>query len=311
MASQSASTYTSMRSVNPLLFKGSLLAMVVGPFLAVILAIVLTWQQFIHPSDLILFGVMYAFIALGVTVGFHRMLTHRSFKPHPVVKFLLLVLGSMAFEGPALEWTATHVKHHAQSDKEGDPHSPVEGFWHAHLGWLFKGGLEDPKAWAPYLLNDKMVVFVSKTFLLWGMLSLVIPLVAGFLIGGWPLALSGLLWGGFVRMFFTHHVTWSVNSVCHTFGKRPFQTTDQSRNEWIVGLLGFGEGWHNNHHAFPRSAFHGLRWWQFDLSGYLIWTLEKLGLVSDVYRVTPAQLARRSRRSATVSPDELVKDEAA
>jgi len=243
------------------------------------------WQRAVHWSDLALLATMYSLVALGVTVGFHRMLTHRSFQPHPVVKLILLILGSMSFEGSALEWAATHIKHHAQADREGDPHSPVEGFFHAHIGWLF-GEKVDTKLYCRHLLKDPMVVFVSRTFLLWSILSLLIP----FAIGGWP----SLLWGGLVRMFLTHHVTWSVNSVCHTFGKREFETNDRSRNEWIVGLLGFGEGWHNNHHAFPRSAFHGLHWWQFDLSGYLIWTLERLGLAREVYRVTPALRTRRA-----------------
>jgi stearoyl-CoA desaturase (delta-9 desaturase) len=238
----------------------------------------------VHWSDLVLLVTMYGLVGLGVTVGFHRMLTHRSFRPHPVVKLLLLVLGSMSIEGAALDWTATHIKHHAQADRPGDPHSPVEGFFHAHIGWLFSG-MAEPNVYCRHLTEDKIVVFVSRTFLLWSVLSLLIP----FAIGGW----SGLLWGGLVRIFLTHHVTWSVNSVCHTFGKREFETNDQSRNEWIVGLLGFGEGWHNNHHAFPRSAFHGLHWWQFDMSGYLIWTLERLGLAQDVYRIPPILRARR------------------
>jgi stearoyl-CoA desaturase (delta-9 desaturase) len=167
----------------------------------------------------------------------------------------------------------------------------VEGFFHAHVGWLFKDRMASPEIYAKHLLKDPIVMFVSKTFFLWVGLSLLVP----FLIGGW----TGLLWGGLVRIFLAHHVTWSVNSVCHTFGKREFETTDQSRNEWLVGLLGFGEGWHNNHHAFPRSAFHGLHWWQFDLSGYVIWTLERIGLVKDVYRVTPEMLAKRSTKRST------------
>jgi stearoyl-CoA desaturase (delta-9 desaturase) len=231
---------------------------------------------------------MYTVTALGVTMGFHRMLTHRSFKPNPVIKFILLVFGSMALEGAALEWAATHVKHHSLSDREGDPHSPIEGFFHAHVGWLFKDRMADPKVYCRNLVNDPMVMFVSRTFLLWVVLSLIIP----FAIGGW----SGLLWGGLVRIFLTHHVTWSVNSVCHTFGRRDFETGDQSHNEWLVGLLAFGEGWHNNHHAFPRSAFHGMRWWQFDLSGYIIWLLERVGLVREVYRVPTHMLANRYKR---------------
>jgi stearoyl-CoA desaturase (delta-9 desaturase) len=216
------------------------------------------------------------------------MLTHRGFRPHPIVKFVLLVLGSMALEGPALQWAATHIKHHAQADREGDPHSPVEGFFHAHMGWIFGADSADPHVYSRNLVNDPVVVFVSRTSVLWAVLSLVLP----FVIGGW----TGLLWGGLVRIFLTHHVTWSVNSVCHTFGRREFETNDQSRNEWVVGLLAFGEGWHNNHHAFPRSAFHGLHWWQFDLSGYVIRALERLGLVHDVYRIPPDMIRRRAAR---------------
>lgn len=273
------------------LYKAAVLMVVIVPLVATVLAIKLLWDRAVHWPDLLLLTVMYSLIALGVTVGYHRMLTHRSFRPHPVVKFLLLVLGSMAFEGPALEWAATHVKHHADSDKEGDPHSPVEGFFHAHIGWLFKDRMADPNVYCKNLVEDKMVVFVSRTFLLWAVLSLVIP----FAIGGW----SGLLWAGLVRMFLNHHVTWSVNSVCHTFGKREFATNDCSRNEWVVGLLAFGEGWHNNHHAFPRSAFHGLHWWQFDFSGYLIWTLERVGLVKEVYRISPKLRQRYALKPMT------------
>jgi stearoyl-CoA desaturase (delta-9 desaturase) len=237
---------------------------------------------------------MYTLNGLGITVGFHRMLTHRSFRPHPAVKLVLLILGSTAVQAPPIEWAASHIKHHALSDQEGDPHSPMEGFFHAHLGWLFKDRFADPQQYCRHLLRDPIVVFVNRTFLLWVVLSLLIP----FLLGGW----TGFLWGALVRIFLGHHVTFSVNSVCHVFGKRAFETNDQSHNEWIVGILGFGEGWHNNHHAFPRSAFHGLRWWQIDLSGYVIRALERLGLVQDVYRVSPARQARYSSRNAELVP---------
>lgn len=280
------------------LFKAVALGVVVVPFLAVLLAIGLLWQRAVHWSDLLLLATLYTVVAFGVTVGFHRMLTHRSFRPHPVVKFLLLALGSMALEGPALQWAATHLKHHAYADREGDPHSPVDGFFHAHLGWIFVDAEADPRRYCRPLLRDPLIVFVSRTFLLWAFLGLLIPFTIGFAIGGLPLALTSLLWGGLIRIFLTHHVTWSVNSVCHTFGKRAFATNDASRNEWIVGLLAFGEGWHNNHHAFPRSAFHGLHWWQVDISGYLIWMLARLGLAHDIYRIAPAQITRRSRSLA-------------
>ncbi|HZT98880.1 MAG TPA: acyl-CoA desaturase [Ktedonobacteraceae bacterium] len=269
-------------------YKALVLVVVIVPLFATVLGMWLLWARAVHWLDIALLVSLYSFVALGVTVGYHRMLTHRGFRPHPIVKVVLLVLGSMALEGPALQWAATHIKHHAQADREGDPHSPVEGFFHAHMGWLFGADSADPHLYCRNLVNDPVVVFVSRTFVLWAVLSLVLP----FMIGGW----TGLLWGGLVRIFLTHHVTWSVNSVCHTFGRREFETNDQSRNEWVVGLLAFGEGWHNNHHAFPRSAFHGLHWWQFDLSGYVIRALERLGLVHDVYRISPDMIRRRAAR---------------
>jgi stearoyl-CoA desaturase (delta-9 desaturase) len=270
-------------------YKGMVLVAVIGPFIATLYAIYTLWNRAVHWSDMAILLGMYTCITFGVTAGFHRMLTHRSFNPHPIVKFLLLVFGSMSLEGNALEWAATHVKHHAQSDHEGDPHSPVEGFFHAHLGWLFNDKTADPNVYCRNLVKDPLVVFVSRTFFIWVLLSLLIP----FALGGW----TGLLWGGLVRIFLVHHVTWSVNSICHLFGRRMFETSDQSHNEWIVGLLAFGEGWHNNHHAFPRSAFHGMRWWQIDFSGYFIWTLEHLGLAKDVYRVPKDMLENRYRKN--------------
>jgi stearoyl-CoA desaturase (Delta-9 desaturase) len=266
------------------------LTFVIVPFFATLLAIWILWERAVRWSDLILLASGYTLVILGVGMGFHRMLTHRSFRPHPLVKCVLLLLGSMALEGPALEWAATHLKHHAQADQEGDPHSPVEGLFHAHIGWVLHDFSNDPQVYCRRLTTDPLVCFMSRTFALWVFLSLVIP----FAIGGW----TGLLWGGLVRIFLVHHVTWSVNSICHTFGRRGFETRDRSRNEWVVGLLAFGEGWHNNHHAFPRSAFHGLRWWQFDLSGYLIWVLEKLGLAHEVYRVSLVRQRQYSQGSA-------------
>jgi len=266
--------------------KPFVLVIVTVPFLGTVLAIALLWQQAIRWSDLALLVTMYTLNAFGLTIGYHRMLTHRSFRPHPAVKAILLVLGAMAVASPPIEFAATHIKHHAQSDREGDPHSPLEGLFHSHLGWLFKDRFADPQVYCRHLLRDAIVVFVNRSFLLWVALSLAIP----FVLGGW----TGLLWGGFERIFLVHHFTFSVNSICHTFGKREFETNDRSRNQWLVALLAFGEGWHNNHHAFPRSAFHGLHWWQLDFSGYVIWTLERLGLAHEVYRVPPALLARTS-----------------
>jgi stearoyl-CoA desaturase (delta-9 desaturase) len=283
----------------------SVLTAVFLPFFGTLYAIWLLWERAVNWNDLILLLVLYTIIGLGVTVGFHRMLTHRSFRPSAPVKFVLLALGTMGILGPAIPWAAIHIKHHALADREGDPHSPVEGFWHAHMGWFLAFYDDaDPQIYCPHLLKDRQAQFFTRTAFFWSLLALAIP----FAIGGW----RGLLWGGLVRIFLSHHVAFSVNSICHTFGRKDFQTTDRSRNQWVVGVLGFGEGWHNNHHAFPRSAFHGLRWWQVDLSGYLIWLLERLRLATDVYRVPSTLLARRAVSSidapTTPVPDMVASD---
>ncbi len=279
---------------TPLIQKIAVLTLVVAPLLALVTGIVLLWNHYVFWTDIALLIGLYVPCALGVTVGFHRMLTHDGFHAPDWLRGLLLILGVAAFEGTPLTWAATHIKHHAHSDEEDDPHSPLHGFWHAHLGWLFeRKNFASPQQYAPQLLQDKVVVFVDKWAWVWMVLSLAIP----FAIGGW----TGLLWGGAIRIFFTTHVTWSVNSVCHTFGKRAFETTDASRNEWVVGLLALGEGWHNNHHAFPRNAFHGMRWWQFDLSGLLIRFFERMGLAWEVQRVSrDVEVAQRERSQKTL-----------
>jgi stearoyl-CoA desaturase (delta-9 desaturase) len=271
--------------------KAVMLIVVIAPFVGTGFAIVLLWQHLVTWRDIAILGAMYFFTAIGITIGYHRMLTHRSFEAHPIVRFIFLALGSIAVEGPAIEWASTHIKHHATTDTDEDPHSPLQGFFHAHVGWIVYGEKADPSTYGKWLLKDPIVMFVSKTFVFWVVLGFVIP----YLIGGW----TGVLWGGLVRVFFTHHVTWSVNSVCHTFGRRMFDTSDMSRNQWLVGLLAFGEGWHNNHHAFPRSAFHGLRWWQFDLSAYIIRGMERLGLIWNVWRIPRATLQARLARNNT------------
>jgi stearoyl-CoA desaturase (delta-9 desaturase) len=292
---------------KPWWWKPAVLLFVLGPFVGVAYALVILWQREVFTSDLIWLGVMYLLTALGVTVGFHRMLTHRGFKAHPVIKFLLLVLGSAGAEGSALQWAATHLEHHKFSDQFGDPHSPhgeendgtflglVKAFFHAHVGWLFGDYSSDPAYYCRYLLKDKMVVFVSKTFFLWVGLGFLIP----FALDGW----RGLLWGGLVRLFLTQHVTFAVNSVCHLWGSRPFATDDESHNQWLVGILAIGEGWHNNHHAFPKSVFHGLRWWEVDISGYFIWILSKVGLATDLYRPTKEKISEKLAASKVAVPD--------
>lgn len=269
---------------KPLGQKIGVLVVVVVPFLATIYAMVMLWNSWVTWVDVALMLVLYVISGIGITVGFHRMLTHKSFETSRPVKAILLIMGCLAVEGPPMEWASTHIQHHAHSDGEDDPHSPLEGLWHSHVGWLFshKNNIEVYGTW---LKKDPTVVWVSKYWLVFVALGLIVPA----LIAGW----SGLIWGGLVRIFLTHHITWSVNSICHTFGSRDYQTRDASRNNFVVGLLAFGEGWHNNHHAFPRSAFHGLRWWQVDISAYLIRAMERLGLVWNVYRVKESDLRKR------------------
>lgn len=266
-----------------------ILLLVTLPLVGVLAVIFLLWQQYVFPSDIILLLSLYVLTAMGITVGYHRMLTHQGFESSRILRAFFLILGCMAFEGKPTDWAATHIKHHAHSDDEGDPHSPLEGFWHAHFGWLFsKENFGLVHEYAPHLLQDRTVRFVDRTFVLWMALSLALP----WILGGW----TGFLWGGLARVFLVNHITWSVNSVCHCFGKRPFETTDESRNEWVVGLLALGEGWHNNHHAFPRNAFHGMRWWQFDLSGIVLRSLESVGFIWNVQRVSEeVVLAHASR----------------
>ena len=278
--------------------KGILLLAVVGPLVGFAVAVWQMWNQYVTWVDLMVLGIFYVLTACGIGVGFHRMLTHRSFEAPTPVRYFFLALGSMAVQGPAVEWAATHVKHHAKSDKEGDPHSPLEGFWHAHLGWLFRDRFIKQGVWAKPFENDRVAHNIDRTFGLWVALGFVLPgLIAYAIVGTWGAFWSGVLWGGVVRMFLVHHITWSVNSVCHTFGRREFQSNDESRNEFVVGLLGLGEGWHNNHHAFPKAAYHGMKWYQFDFNAYVIRLMKALGLVRNVWMPKPEDMeARRVRR---------------
>jgi stearoyl-CoA desaturase (Delta-9 desaturase) len=257
------------------------------PLAGTIVAMALLWNHQAHWRDAAILAGMFCSTSLGITVGFHRMLAHRSFVARSGVRFALLALGCMAAHTDPLRWASVHLKHHAHPDTAGDPHSPLQGLFHSHYGWIFDGFSVEPERYGKWLMNDPMVLFFQRTYAAWAISGLIIP----FLLGGW----TGLLWGGLVRMCLSQHITWSVNSVCHTFGRHPFETGDRSRNQWLVGVLAFGEGWHNNHHAFPRSAFHGLRWWQIDVSGYLILALERMKLVSDMVRVPlEVQAARLS-----------------
>lgn len=257
----------------------TLLLVVLPPAATVVVAVgAIFWDGFVSWKDLAILGGFYLATALGVTVGYHRMFTHNAFEAHPIVRGVLLILGVWSLEGSPISWAAIHIKHHAYSDREEDPHSPVKGFFHAHVGWLFTAHRADPARYAKRQLQDPVGRFVSRTAVLWAFVGIALP----FFIGGWP----GLLWGVGVRLFLVHHVTWSVNSVCHTFGSRPFKTgEDRSTNNVWIGLLALGEGWHNNHHAFPRSAFHGLKWREIDASGYFIRFLGAIRLARNIYTV--------------------------
>ena len=279
---------------NERIRKAVFLIFVLGPFAATIYAIYTLWMRWVTPLDVGLLIGGWVLTGLGITIGYHRMLTHRAFQAPEWVRAFWLALGSMAVEGGARTWVSVHAEHHVHSDKEGDPHSPLDGFVHAHLGWMVDGFRSKLERYAPELLDDPLSGFFEKTFVIWATLGLVIPFAIGYVVGGdWISAWRAFLWGGLVRVFMTHHITWSVNSVCHTFGSRMFDTKDVSRNNVIVGILGLGEGWHNNHHAFPRSAAHGMAWWQVDVSAYIIRLMEKLGLAWDVYYVSDERKAKR------------------
>jgi len=274
--------------------------LVAGPLVGTGYAVFASWGRFMGFTDLALLIGLYVLIAMGVTVGFHRYLTHGSFKTNRFLKAILTILGTMSLEGSPISWVANHRLHHAYADRQGDLHSPhlsnnpVTGFIHAHFSWLFADSQADPKYWAEDLGRDRMIVLISRYTILWWIIGLIIP----YFIGGW----SGLMWGGLVRVFLTHHVTWSVNSVCHIFGSRPFNTKDRSTNFWPVGLLAFGEGGHNTHHASPKSARHGLFWWHFDMSWVVIRMLEKTRLAQDVYVQEPVVLKQALRERAAGVP---------
>ncbi|MFI5004121.1 MAG: acyl-CoA desaturase [Solirubrobacterales bacterium] len=277
------------------------IAAVVVPLLGVIAAGALLWNHFLGPRDLAIFALMYALTAVGITVGFHRLLTHRAFQTHRPLRYTLAVLGSMALQGPVIDWVADHRKHHTFTDEEGDPHSPhagrgaglrgmTAGLWHAHVGWLFSThGQASSKRFAADLVEDAGMRRINRSFPWIALASLGVPFLLGLALSGGSLlaALAALLWGGLVRIFLVHHITWSINSICHFFGSRRFDIKDHSTNVFWLALPSLGEAWHHNHHAFPRSAFHGLRWYELDPSGWLILAMARVGLAWDVVRVTP------------------------
>jgi stearoyl-CoA desaturase (delta-9 desaturase) len=284
------------------------LAGVVLPFAGVLAAIVLLWNRTVDATDLAILLVMYLTTAAGITVGYHRLLTHRAFQTYPWLERAFAVLGSLALEGSVMDWVADHRKHHAHTDREGDPHSPHvghgsgwRGLWHAHTGWLFETqGQADWKRYAGELYEDPRMRRIGRLFPMFVLISFLLPTIAGFVLHGFTVggALRGYIWGGLVRIFLVHHVTWSVNSICHYFGRRRFATDDRSTNVAWLSLLSLGESWHHNHHAFPRSAYHGLRWWELDVSGLLISALERVGLAWNVVRIAPERQLQKAQAAA-------------
>lgn len=281
---------------------------VIAPMLALLVAVPIAWGWGLSWVDVVLFVVTYTISLLGVTVGYHRYFTHGAFKAKRWLRVSLAVLGSTAMQGPLLHWVADHRRHHAFSDKEGDPHSPwlfgtsplalAKGFWHAHMGWLFNRDLTNPRRFVPDLLADKTMVRVSKLFWLWTTIWLVLPgIIGGLVTWSWWAVLTGLFWAGFVRVSFLHHVTWAVNSICHMIGDRPFKSRDKAANFWPMAILSGGESWHNLHHADPTSARHGVLPGQIDISARVIWIFEKLGWVWNVRWPTPQRLAKIAARA--------------
>jgi stearoyl-CoA desaturase (Delta-9 desaturase) len=277
------------------------------PFLGLVAVCITLWGWGFSWVDFGLLLGMYFLSAVGITVGFHRLFTHRAFETNRAVQFILAVLGSMAVQGPLLSWVAQHRRHHQLSDAPGDPHSPhlhghglrgfFGGLWHAHMGWFFIADAPELANYIKDLRQSSSLRLASALFPLWVCISLLIPTALGALLTGtWQGALCGLLWGGLARIFLVHHVTWSINSVCHLWGSRPYPTNDCSRNNFLFGIFALGEGWHNNHHAFPTSARHGLRWWQIDVSYWVIRALAHLGLAWQVKLPASRQLSNQPRR---------------
>ncbi|MGZ4438316.1 MAG: acyl-CoA desaturase [Nocardioidaceae bacterium] len=263
------------------------------PFLAVLAAVPLAWGGWLGWRDVLITVVMYWLTGHGITVGFHRLFTHKSYKPNRAVKIFWAIAGSMAIQGPVVRWVADHRKHHKFSDRDGDPHSPwrygtttkalLKGLLHAHLMWLFDPEQTPQRKYAPDLMKDRDIVRVSRQFPLWVAVSLLLPaLLGGLLSMSWQGALTGFFWGSLVRVSLLHHVTWSINSICHAVGDRPFVSRDKSANVWWLAIPSMGESWHNLHHADPTCARHGVLRGQVDTSARVIWFMEKVGWVSDV-----------------------------
>jgi len=284
----------------------ALWAFVIIPFAALIVAVPVAWGGWLHWTDIAIGAVFYLFAGLGITVGFHRYLTHGSFKAKRWLRVTLAIAGAAAIQGTPTQWVADHRRHHAFSDLEGDPHSPwrfgtsfwalTKGLYYAHMGWLFKRELSNRARFAPDLVADKDIRRVDKFFPLIVVLSMLLPAAAGGLITwSWQGALTAFFWAGLVRVSLLHHITWSINSICHVVGERPFEVRDgdKATNFWPLAILSFGESWHNLHHADPTCARHGVLKGQLDSSARTIWVFEKLGWVNEVRWPKPERIAAK------------------
>ncbi len=275
----------------------------VVPLLALLAAAPFAWGWGLGWVDIALALTFYVISGLGITVGYHRYFTHGSFKGKRPLRVLLAVAGSLAMQGSVIDWVADHRRHHAFSDKEGDPHSPwlfgsgpvalVRGFWHSHMGWLFDRNQTNKRRFTPDLLADRDILAVDKLFVLLSALTLLVPTaLGGLLTWSWWGALTAFFWAGLVRVALLHHVTWSINSICHMIGAAPFAVRDHSRNVWPLAVLSFGESWHNLHHADPTCARHGVQHGQVDISARVIWAFEKLGWAHSVRWPTRRRLEK-------------------
>jgi stearoyl-CoA desaturase (delta-9 desaturase) len=290
----------------------TLYVIVLVPFLALAAVVPAVWGWGLSWLDVGLAVGFYYLSLLGVTAGYHRYFTHGSFKAKRPLRLALAAAGSMAIQGPVIQWVADHRRHHAFADRAGDPHSPwrygtdlrslLRGMFHAHLGWLFDRRKTNQERYAPDLLKDGALVVTSRLFVVWAFLSLAMPaLLGGLITGSWAGAWSAFFWAGLVRVALLHHVTWSINSVCHVVGNRPFMSRDRATNFWPLAILSAGESWHNLHHADPTCARHGVLRGQIDISARVIWVFEKLGWASDVRWPDPVRLAAKRQPPAPAS----------
>jgi stearoyl-CoA desaturase (Delta-9 desaturase) len=294
-----ATAVGTVRSRTGLVSRLITLVAVLVPPIGLVVALVQLWGSGVRVVDVALLVGLYAAGGLGVTVGFHRLFSHRAFVAGPAVRTGLAVLGSITLQGPVTQWVTDHRKHHAFADRPGDPHSPhtsgggvrgaLAGFFHSHVGWMFvTKGMERGEIYGRDLFEDPLIRTIDRLYLVWVLVSLLVPFGVGWLVrgtlGG---AVEALAWGGLLRIFLFHHATFCVNSVCHLFGRRPYETRDRSRNNWVVAVVTFGEGWHNNHHGFPRSARLGLTPGQVDPGWWLVRALERAGLAVAVRTPRP------------------------